>query len=40
VHCANEAKAFARQCFDEALLVTIVTDCGPSGVDASRERGI
>ena len=32
LHCANEAEAFARQGLDQALLVTVVTDCGPSGI--------
>jgi hypothetical protein len=31
-HCPNEADAFPWQCFDQALIFTIVTDCGPSGI--------
>ena len=40
LHCANEAEALARQCLDQALFVTVVTDCGPSGIQAGRQRGL
>jgi hypothetical protein len=40
LHRANEAEAFARQCFDQALLAAVVTDGGPSGIQAGRQRSI
>jgi len=40
LHCANETETFARQCFDQALLLARVADCVANRIQAGCQRGI
>ena len=40
MHYANEPEAFPRQCLDQVLPFTVVTDCCANGIQAGCQRGI